>query len=310
MRLFRGLTNLPYFSRGTVATIGNFDGVHLGHQALLAALRREADRLGLPMLVLLFEPQPAEYFRAKEAPVRLTSLREKLDVLKLCQVDYVVCLKFNERLALMPAQQFAMHYFFSFLQVKYLLIGNDFRFGHQRQGDVSLLQEMVKTRECIVQPFPDFSIGDNRVSSTKIRHALAENQLQLAAEFLGRTFSLCGRVVTGDGRGKQWGIPTANLSMHRLSLPLKGVFCVKVRRAKGEWLSGVANLGSRPTVDGTKNILEIHFFDFAENLYGEMLQVFFLHKLRDEVKFSSVEALITQIHDDITAAKKHFNPKE
>jgi riboflavin kinase / FMN adenylyltransferase len=304
MKLLRGLDKILPFKNGTVATIGNFDGVHLGHQALLATLQRQADKLKLPMVVLLFEPQPNEYFHGQQAPARLASLREKLNVLKLCKVDYVCCLKFNTALSLMPARSFAMHYFFSSLQVKYLLIGEDFHFGQGRKGDVQLLSEIGNKSGCLVQTFPNFSIKNDRVSSTKIRDALAHGKLAQAAEFLGRTFSLCGRVIKGEGRGKQWGIPTANLNMQRLILPLKGVFYVKVQRAKGEWLEGVANLGSRPTVDGKKNSVEIHLLDFDERLYGEMLQVFFLHKLREEVKFLSVDALIAQIHHDIAAAKQ------
>lgn len=306
MKLLRGLTEVPYFANGSVAAIGNFDGVHLGHQALLATLRAQADALQLPMAVLVFEPQPAEYFRGPQAPARLTSLREKTEVLKSCAVDYLCCLKFNEAFASLPAEDFVQRYFFSWLHAKYVLIGEDFRFGYKRLGDVQLLQRLGGNQGCVVETFPDFSINHHRVSSTKIREALAQGHLEHACALLGRTFSLCGRVVKGNERGRQWGIPTANLTMHRLALPLKGVFCVKVRRATGEWLTGVANLGSRPTVDGTKNILEIHLFDFDGNLYGEMLQVFFLHKLRDEVRFSSVETLIKQIHDDIAAAKAQF----
>lgn len=309
MKLLRGLAEIPYFAKGTVAAIGNFDGVHLGHQALLAALKTEADKRQLPLVVLLFEPQPAEYFRGQQAPARITSLREKSEVLKFCKVDYLCCLKFNKAFALLSAQEFAQHYFFLWLQAKYLLVGADFRFGQDRSGDVFLLKSMGEQKGCIVETFPDYSINHIRVSSTKIREALAQGQLEQASVLLGRTFSLCGRVVKGNERGRQWGIPTANLTMHRLALPLKGVFCVKVRRANGDWLEGVANLGSRPTVDGTKNILEIHLFDFDGNLYGEMLQVFFLHKLRDEVKFSSVEELIKQIHDDVAAAKAHLSKR-
>ncbi|STX43082.1 riboflavin biosynthesis protein RibF (riboflavin kinase/FMN adenylyltransferase) [Legionella donaldsonii] len=303
MKLLRRLDEV---SAGTVATIGNFDGVHRGHQALLAQLHMQADKMKLPVTVFLFEPQPGEYFHGQLAPARLTSLREKLQILKQCNVDYVYCLKFNKHLALMPAPDFAEHYFFSLHHVKYLLIGRDFRFGHARQGDVALLEELGRRTDCLVQTFPDFAIAEERVSSTKIRNALLQGQLEQATVLLGRTFSLCGRVIKGDGRGKQWGIPTANLGMHRLTLPLKGVFCVQVRRSTGELLKGVANIGSRPTVDGTKNILEIHLFDFNESLYGEMLQVFFLRKLRDEIKFSSVDALIQQIQDDVVAAKEQF----
>lgn len=309
MKLLRGLTKLPDFAKGSVATIGNFDGVHLGHQALLKVLREQANKLQVPLVVLLFEPQPAEFFRPEQAPARLTSLREKLAVLKQCKVDYVLCLKFNRNLALMSAQDFAQDYFFSLLKSKYILIGEDFHFGQGRMGNASLLQKLGIREGCVVQTFPDFSIENNRISSTKIRDALAQGKLEYASGLLGRSFSLCGRVIRGDGRGRQWGIPTANLSMHRLMLPLKGVFCVQLRRAQGEWIKGVANLGSRPTVDGTKNILEIHLFDFDADLYGEMLEVFFLHKLRDEVKFSSVDALIEQIHNDVAAAKAEFHAR-
>ncbi len=306
MKLLRGFRNFPDFTKGTVTTIGNFDGVHLGHQALLQALNAEATRLQKPSVVILFEPQPAEYFRPEQAPARLTSLREKLAVLKSSRIDYVLCLKFDERLALMPAQIFAENYFFSLLKSSYLLIGKDFRFGKGRAGDSNLLTQLAANYGCRVETFSDFAIKSNRVSSTKIREALAQGELKLAAELLGRTFSLCGRVVKGDGRGRQWGIPTANLGIQRLMLPLKGVFCVQVRRKGGELLKGVANLGSRPTVDGSKNSLEIHLFDFDDNLYGEMLEVFFLHKLRDEVKFSSVDTLIAQIHNDIDSARLEF----
>lgn len=188
------------------------------------------------------------------------------------------------------------------MKVKYLLVGEDFRFGRQRQGDIHLIEKVAKDYGAWIETFPDVSIEGERVSSTKIRTALANDDLAQVSLLLGRDYSLCGRVIRGDGRGRQWGIPTANLSTHRLALPLKGVFCIQVKR-KNVWLTGVANLGSRPTLDGTKNVLEVHLFDFDESLYGEILQVFFLHKLRDEIKFPSVDALIKQIHDDINAAR-------
>ncbi|MFA5959430.1 MAG: bifunctional riboflavin kinase/FAD synthetase [Tatlockia sp.] len=305
MRLLRETEGGAAFTRGSVATIGNFDGVHLGHQALLKALRKKADALGLPLVVILFEPQPGEYFLKEQAPVRLTSLREKLQVLAQCQVDYVYCLKFNARLASMPASQFAEQYFFSRMKIHYLLVGEDFRFGSRRLGDVALLKALGEKAGCQVATFPDFALEANRVSSTKIREALSSGSLALAAKLLGRPFALCGRVVKGKGLGRQWGIPTANLALRRLSLPLLGVFCVRVQRA-GEWLHGVANLGNRPTVDGVNTLLEIHLFDFNEMIYGEMLRVQFVHKLRDEMKFSSIDALVAQIKEDISVAKRSF----
>lgn len=307
MKLLRGLDRVSDFEKGSVATIGNFDGVHLGHQSLLAELRKQADQRQLPLVVLLFEPQPGEYFHGQEAPARLASLREKLAVLKHCKVDYAICLRFDESLALMSAEDFVRYYFIRLLRVQYLLVGEDFRFGARRLGDLALLKSMGAQAGCQVESFADFNLEANRVSSTRIRQALAQGNLSAASHLLGRTFSLCGRVKRGDGRGREWGIPTANLSMHRLSLPLKGVFCVQVRRANGLFLNGVANLGCRPTVDGSKNVLEIHLLDFDENLYGERLEVFFLHKLREEVKFSSVDALIAQIHSDVAAARLQFS---
>jgi riboflavin kinase/FMN adenylyltransferase len=254
-------------------------------------------------LVMLFEPQPGEYFHGQQAPVRLSSFREKLEVLRQFGVDYVCCLKFDDYLASMPAIEFAKRIIFTLIQAKYILIGEDFRFGHGRAGDVALLNEIGEQTACTVQHFPDFFIDKQRVSSTKIRWALQLGELDYAAMFLGRPYSMCGRVVHGDGRGRQWGFPTANVSLHRTTLPLNGVFCVRVLRLGKPALTGVANIGCRPTVDGSKHVLEIHLFDVDESLYGEMLQVCFLHKLRDEIKFTSVDALVAQIHNDVAAAR-------
>ncbi len=305
MKLLRGFQHIAAFPTGTIATIGNFDGIHKGHQALLAELRAQADRRNVPALVILFEPQPGEYFHGNNAPARLSNLREKLTMLNHCGIDFVYCLKFDKRLSLMSPEDFAQQVLFSYLNIKHLIIGRDFRFGCNRLGDVTLLNTMAIERLVTVQLFADFSITDERVSSTGIRHALQQGELRQASALLGRTFCLSGRVIRGDGRGRQWGIPTANLSLHRITLPLKGVFCVQVRR-KGTLLPGVANIGSRPTVDGSKNILEVHLFDFDESLYGERVHVFFLHKLRDEMRFPSVDVLIAQIRDDVTAAKQYF----
>jgi riboflavin kinase/FMN adenylyltransferase len=294
MKLLRGVQPLAEFDKGVVATIGNFDGVHLGHQNLIKSLRDKANRLNLPLILVLFEPQPREYFQKDKAPARLSSLREKLDILRQCQVDYVYRIKFNNTLAQTTASDFACHYLFITLNIKYLLVGEDFRFGKKREGDLSLLKALGAKYGCDVQAYKNFCIRNERVSSTKIRMALQDRDFESVTKFLGRTFSICGRVIRGDGRGRQWGVPTANLSLHRLSLPIQGVFVIQAHLGS-MMVYGVANIGRRPTVDGTKNI------------YGELLQVFFLHKLRDEVKFTSIDALIAQIHDDITAAKAFLN---
>ncbi|MBA2650390.1 MAG: bifunctional riboflavin kinase/FAD synthetase [Legionella sp.] len=303
MKLLRHLPHLTDFENGVVATVGNFDGVHLGHQKLIKALRIQANILKLPLVLILFEPLPKEYF--KKATARLSSLREKLAILKNCQVDYVYCIKFNDVFAQTTALEFVNTYLFSNLKVKYLLVGRDFRFGKNREGSIELLQEMGLKHGCDVQLAADFSIGDEKVSSTKIRHVLEQGQLNVAALYLGRPYSMCGRVIYGDGRGRQWGVPTANLSFNRTSLPLEGVFAVEVQLNSSKF-HGVANIGRRPTVDGTKNSLEVHLFDFDASIYGELLQVVFLHKLRKEVKFTSLNALIEQIHKDIALAKRYF----
>lgn len=309
MKLLRGTQHLPDFDKGVIATIGNFDGVHLGHQHLLHTLKVKADTLGFPLVVILFEPQPMEYFQKDNAPARLSSLREKLEILKSCQVDYVYCIKFDEQMAETEANDFACNLLFKDLKVKYLLVGEDFRFGKNRKGTIDLLISLGQQYGCEVHILANFLIENERISSTKIRMALQHGHLDLAAKYLGRTYSLCGRVIKGDGRGRQWGIPTANLSLHRVSLPLSGVFVVQVKVAS-QIVQGVANLGSRPTVDGMKKTLEVHLFDFHDSIYGELIQVFFLHKLRDEVKFISIESLIAQIRNDIAAGKAFFKFNE
>lgn len=305
MRLLRGVQNPAGFKNGVVATIGTFDGVHLGHQNLIKALKEKAISLNVPLVIILFEPQAREYFLKDKAPARLSSLREKLDMLQKCQVDCVYCIKFDKNLAETSALDFAKKHLFTMLQVKYMLVGHDFRFGKNREGDIHLLQKLGKEFNCEVELAGDFCLKNEKVSSTKIRNALHQGHLDIAKQFLGRTYSICGRVVAGQGRGRQWGIPTANLSLHRLTLPLHGVYVVQVQIGK-KLVQGVANLGSRPTVDGSKNILEVHLFDFDASIYGELVQVFFLHKVRDEVKFTSIDALIVQIKQDIQVAKEFF----
>lgn len=305
MKLLRGVQHFSAFNKGVVATIGNFDGVHLGHQSLIRTLRAKANHLKLPLVLILFEPQPREFFQIEKAPARLSSLREKLEVLRCCQVDYIYCFKFNNDLAQTSAEDFARDYLFSMLNVKHLLVGEDFRFGKNREGDISLLKELSQEYACDVSIYSNFCINEDRISSTRIRSALQKGDLNTAAKYLGRIYNICGRILHGDGRGRQWGIPTANLALNRYSLPLQGVFVVQVRIAS-KTVYGVANVGRRPTVDGSKNILEVHLFDFDQSIYGELMQVFFLHKLRDEVKFNSVDALLAQINEDIKAAKAYL----
>lgn len=310
MKLIWGLHRVIGLERGVVATIGNFDGVHLGHQAILHEAKAHAIRMDLPLLVILFEPQPLEFFNAEKAPPRLTSLREKLEVLAHCGVDYVYKVSFNSDFAETTAEDFVQRYLLNVLHIRRLLVGRDFRFGKGRSGDVQLLQTIGATENYTVDLCPDYQYQQEKVSSTRIRHLLAEGNLQQAKQLLGRTYSMCGRIIRGDGRGRQWGIPTANVALNRLNLPLKGVYAIHARIG-GQMVNGVANIGSRPTVDGFKNVLEVHLFGSHGDLYGQMMKVYFLHKLRDEVKFNSINALIIQIKQDIEDARIYLqNQKE
>jgi riboflavin kinase / FMN adenylyltransferase len=306
MRLLRGVWGHALREEGTVATIGNFDGVHLGHQALLHALKKEARERALPTLVVLFEPQPHEYFQGLHAPARLSNFKEKWHQLSQLGIDYLCCLRFNETLASMSAEAFARQLIFSRLRVKTLLIGQDFRFGAGRVGDVALLEQEARRTESKLCVYPEVVEHAARISSTRVRQALSEGKLQVATELLGHLYSIRGRVIVGAGLGRTFGVPTANVHLGRTVLPMMGVFCVHVRRLDGTLHQGVANLGRRPTVDGLSNSLEVHLFDFDGSLYGEVLHVFFVHRLRGEKKFPSLEALITQIKCDIVEAKVLF----
>jgi riboflavin kinase / FMN adenylyltransferase len=308
MKLLRGTAD-PALQCNTAAVIGNFDGVHYGHQALITAVRSLATKAHLPLLVIVFEPQTREFFLKDQSPPRLTSLRKKLQIFQQFGVDFVCCLRFNKNFARMSAIEFAQYVIFSQLKVKQLFVGNDFRFGCDRLGDGALLQTIAKSHQAHVTIYPDVVLDEHRVSSTMVRHCLKAGDLQAAERLMGRPFSLCGRVMHGDAQARIWGIPTANIKVNRGPLPLQGVFFVRVTQKHGETLQGIANIGCRPTLDGQKNLLEVHLLNFTGSLYGQRLEVFFLEKLRDERRFSSKEMLIEQIHADVAAAKTYFNTR-
>jgi riboflavin kinase/FMN adenylyltransferase len=306
MQLIRGLHNLRPEHRGCVATIGNFDGVHLGHQAVIGQLGEEAGRLHLPTVLITFEPQPMEYFRPQQAPARLTRLREKVEALRRFHIDRLLCLPFNRKLAQMSAEDFIQRVLVDGLGVKYLVVGDDFRFGKERRGDFAMLQAAGRQHGFAVVNMHTFLIDGERVSSTRVRVALNNSDLAGAEQLLGRTYRMSGRVAHGAKLGRQLGFPTANIHVHRKATPLQGIFVVEVFGIEGEPLPGVASLGTRPTVDGKKTILEVYLFDFARDIYGEYLQVSFLHKLRDEVRYTTLDALKIQIGKDVENARQYF----
>ena len=304
MELVRGQHNLRPRHRGCVATIGNFDGVHLGHQAVFRALKSRGDELGLPAAVILFEPQPLEFFRPLEAPPRLTRLREKLDRIRRCGIDRVVLLEFTRRLAQMAPQAFIEEVLVRGLGVRHLFVGDDFRFGRGRAGDFEALRRAGARFGFGVESLPTVALDGDRISSTRIRRALAAGDLATAEACLGRPYQIFGRVSRGHQRGRTIGFPTLNVPLHRRVSPLQGVFAVTVQGLGEGDIPGVANIGVRPTVAGDERpLLEVHLFDFDRQVYGAHVGVTFLRFIREERKFDSFDRLRRQIERDAAEAR-------
>ncbi len=292
-------------------TIGNFDGVHLGHQAMLTRLIDAASKLGLAACVMTFEPHPREFFAPDQAPTRLTSLREKLELLAKSKVDSVRVYRFNYNFAKISPEEFITRILNKELSVRWLLVGDDFRFGARRAGDFALLQKLSTLNNFEVAEMPSILIDGQRISSTGVRKALANGDLGTAKQLLGRPYSISGRVVHGDKLGNKIGFATANIQLKHNPPPLSGIFVVNVcginKCSPSTPYPGVASLGIRPTVhENGKPVLEVHLFDFNQEIYGQQLQVNFLHKLRDEEKYADLETLVQQIAKDVTQAKNFF----
>jgi len=305
MELIRGLHNLRDYHRGCVATIGNFDGVHLGHQMILSGVREKAQQLGLPSVVIVFEPQPREFFSPESAPPRLTRFGEKLRLLEAEGVDRVLCLSFNERLRSLSAEAFIDELLLKGLGVKHFVVGDDFRFGCDRRGDYALLKAAGESHGFTVADTPTLILEDERVSSSRVRETLIANNLSLAARLLGRRYRVTGRVQHGQKVGRELGFPTANVRMHKYACPMRGVYTVRAHLA-GKAYNAICNVGSRPTLNGVRPVLEVHLLDFSGQLYGELLSVEFLHPMRAEQRFDGLDALREQIAKDIAAARAWF----
>jgi riboflavin kinase/FMN adenylyltransferase len=305
MQLVRGQHNLHASHQDCAATIGNFDGVHLGHQAVFKALQEKAMHLGVPSTVILFEPQPMEFFQPQKAPPRLTRLREKLIHIRNCGIDRVVLLEFNQHLASLSAEAFVQQVLVDGLAIRHLYVGDDFRFGRERKGDFSLLQKAGEKQGFGVEGMDTICHDDCRISSTRIREALAAGDFSTAEFCLGRSYQICGRVGHGNQRGRTIGFPTLNINLHRSVSPVRGVFAVHVEGLDDEALPGVANVGTRPTVDGKgRPLLEVHLFDFDRPVYGAQVGVTFIQRIRDEKKFSSFDELQQQILLDAARTRK------
>ncbi len=303
MELIRGLYNLRPRHRGCALTIGNFDGVHRGHQAVIAQLAKIARNSSMPSTALTFEPHPREFFSGENAPARLTRLREKLQALADTPLDRVVVARFTRDFSQLEPEAFIDEVLIKALDVRHVVVGEDFHYGHRARGTFMALEEAGERLGFGVTRCVTFELDGRRVSSSWVRDDLADGELVKAAELLGRPYCIQGRVARGSRLGHNIGFPTANIPLRRLSTSLSGVYAVRLHGLGDAALAGVANLGTRPTVNGSEKLLEVHLFDFDEDIYGRHVSVEFVHKLRDEQQFESLQALKEQIIRDAGAAR-------
>jgi len=310
MRLVRGLHNL-HGQQATpcVLTIGNFDGVHLGHQRILARVNERAAAEDLQSAVMIFEPQPIEWFRPDQAPARLMSLRDKLRALQCYGVQKVFCARFNKAFQSLSASEFVQYVLVDGLNVRHLVVGDDFRFGAGREGDFAYLQRAGQTHGFTVEDTPTCEYSGKRVSSTRVREALQAGRLTHAVTLLGHPYQVSGRVHHGDKIGRTINVPTANLVLRHLHTPIRGVYAVTVSGAGVCDHPAVASIGTRPTVGGTQWRLEVHLLHYQGDLYGKHLTVTLQHYLRPELKFDGLEQLKQAIDTDIQQATQWFSAK-
>jgi riboflavin kinase/FMN adenylyltransferase len=303
MRVRRGFDTNPDAHAGRAVAIGNFDGVHLGHQAILDVLAERGRDARVPTAVVCFEPQPKEYFAPGAAPARLMRLRDKAERIALAGVEELRVLRFGARLASLDAGQFIEQVLVGLLGAKQVVIGEGFRFGQGRGGDVDTLRRFGLAHGFAVDAVPPRQLGDRPVSSTRVREALAAGRLSEAKALLGCDFRVSGRVVTGAKLGRTLGFRTANMRLHRRVSPVAGIFAVHVTGAGLDRHPGVASVGTRPTVGGTEWLLETHLFDFEGDLYRKRLDVDFIARLRDEVRFPDLASMTAQMQDDARQAR-------
>ncbi len=300
MKLFCSIDAIKSQLHGCVASIGNYDGMHLGHQKILKRVCSRAATMNLPSLLIIFEPLPMEYFLKENTNPRLMTLREKLVILQNFAIDFVLCLRFNAELANLTATQFVKDILLNSLNVRYIVIGDDFAFGSNRTGGYTILKKYIETEKiALVQ------VDDTKVSSSHIRQALAIGDLETAERLLGRPYSMSGRVAYGNQLGYRIGFPTANIYLRHKVLPIRGVYIARIKGLNTKPVIGVVNVGNRPTINGTRNVLEVHLLDFNKDIYGTRIEVQFIKKLRDEIKFASLDLLKEQIEKDVNQAKQY-----
>lgn len=311
MKLIRGIHNLKKINSNSAISIGNFDGIHLGHQILLSHLYKIGKKNNVPTIVILFEPQPLEFLNNQNPPKRITTLQNKINSIQLYKIDIILCIKFNKNFSSLSAKEFIKKILINKLNVKFIIIGENFKFGSNREGDVSLLKKVGKQCSFSIIEIKSFihKINNIKVSSTIIRKYLLENKFKMATALLGRPFSITGRVIHGNKIGRKLGYPTANILLNK-NIPINnGVYAVKVSCFFKKNVLGVCNIGVKPSYVYLKKnrLLEVYLFDFNLDLYTKKIEVFIYKKIRDELFFNSIEQLKKQISKDINIAKKYFH---
>ena len=291
MELIRGIHNIQHRHHGCVLSIGNFDGVHLGHAQIIKKLLKKAKQYQVPSMTMTFEPQPQEFFLQEKSPARISLLRDKIRLMEEMGVDYLLCITFHPNFSRMTSQQFIEEVLVKKLGVRYILIGDDFKFGKDRQGGFEELEKAGQQHGFTVQRTQSFMLSDKRISSSLIRESLHDGNLEQARRFLGHPVMITGRVHHGEKVGRTLGFPTANIALKRKNSPVRGVFAARLRYGGQEWFDGVANVGFRPTLNGQICQLEVHLFDFDQDIYGESVEVELVAKLRDEKPFGSLDEL-------------------
>lgn len=305
MRLLRHLGDLSAgdLGEGSVVSIGAFDGLHIGHEQLLAKVKAGSRELKLPSVIMSFEPTPGEFFSSEKPPARLMRFREKFEALAAHGIDWFYCPRFDGSMRDISAQDFIRRILIHGLQARHIVVGDDFHFAKRREGTIDDLRASAQLLEFAVEQVPSFIVAETRVSSTAIRKALWEGDLQRATSLLGRPYRMSGQVIVGQKVGRTLGYPTANVDLRRRQSPVMGIFAVRVSGLDGRLLDGVASVGTRPTFDGIKPLLEVHLFDFDRDIYGQYIHVDFIARLRSEIKYDEVDELVAQMHRDADNAR-------
>lgn len=305
MRLVRHLDDLPFdeLQRGTVVTIGAYDGLHLGHQQLLASVRKAAKQRNLPSVLMSFEPMPREFFARARAPARLMRFREKFEALASQDIDFFYCPRFDAQMRDISAADFIRRILIHGLRARHIVVGDDFRFARGREGHVEQLRMAGRALEFDVEQQASVVIGGVRASSTAIRDALWSGDLQAARALLGRYYRMSGMVIRGEKVGRTLGFPTANVDLRRRQSAVMGIFAVRVHGLGAEPLDAVASVGTRPTFNGVKPLLEVHIFDFDDEIYGSYIHIDFVSRLRGEIKYDDIDELVAQMHRDADNAR-------